>query len=424
MNRVIFFLLSAAAVCGQQPTLQLTLTGAERLAIQNNPQFSSARFSAAAAGQVVAEYRAGLFPTLSGALTAVGADSGSRLAAGALNNPVVFNRVGSGLIVNQLVTDFGRTSNLIASAKLRAQGQDQVTETTRASILLATVRAYFSVLRARSVLTVAQQTVSARQLVSDQVTALANSKLKSLLDVSFANVNLADAQLLLLQAQNEIKAAEADLSAALGLPGQTSFELQDEPFPTAVPPGADRLVAQALQDRPELKTLRLEQNAADRFAKAEHALFYPTLAVSGAAGLVPGADTAVPGRYGAIGLNVNIPVFNGGLFRARQSEAEFRARAANDNVSDLANRVTRDVRVAYLNVQTAHERVGLTDQLLKQAQLALDLARGRYDLGLSSIIELSQAQLNLTSAQIGSASAKYDYQTQLAILAYQTGSLR
>ncbi len=73
---------------------------------------------------------------------------------------------------------------------------------------------------------------------------------------------------------------------------------------------------------------------------------------------------------------------------------------------------------------TAFERVGLTDQLLKQAQLALDLAQSRYDLGLSSIIELSQAQLNLTSAQIASASARYEYESQRTLVQYQIGALR
>jgi outer membrane protein len=346
------------------------------------------------------------------------------LAAGALNNPVIYNRVGTGLIVNQLVTDFGRTKQLVESAKLHAQARDQVTETTRAHILITTARAYFSVLRARAVLTVAEQTVAARQLVSDQVTALANSNLKSQLDVSFANVNLADAQLLLSQAQNGVKAAEADLAEALGLPQQTSFMLQEEAMPQALPQSADPLVAQALQDRPELKDLRLEQSAAEVTAKAEHALFYPTVGVTGTAGFVPAGESAVPGRYGAIGVNLSIPVFNGGLFRARQTEAELKAKAATDNVNDMANQVTRDVKVAYLDAQTAYERIGLTDQLLRQAQLALDLARGRYDLGLSSIVELSQAQLNLTSAQIGSASARYDFQTQRTILDYQIGALR
>jgi outer membrane protein len=373
--------------------MALTLSEAEKLAIQNNPQFAVARLNAQAAYQVPIEVRAGLLPTVSGAVTGVGADSGSRLAAGALNNPVVYNRLGSGLLASQLLTDFGRTGSLISSARLRAQAQDQVTETARADILVATTRAYFAVLRANSVLTVAQQTVSARQLVSDQITALFNSQLKSQLDVSFANVNLADAQLLLSQAQNDLKSAEATLATAIGLPGQTSFSLSEEMMPDALPDQVGPFVQQALQDRPELKDLRLEQSAAERFAKAEHALNYPTVAVAGTAGFVPVGESAVPGRYGAIGLNVNIPVFNGGLFRARQSEAELRAKAATEQVNDLTNRITRDVRVAYLNARTAFERVGLTAQLLQQASLALDLARGRYDLGLSSMIELSQGLL-------------------------------
>jgi outer membrane protein len=406
----------------QQPT-PLTLAGAQRLAIQNNPQFNAARLNASAAYQVPAEYRSNYFPTAFGSITGVGADSGSRIAAGALNNPVVYSRLGAGITVNQLFTDFGRTRNLVEMSKLRAQAQDQVTETTRADILLGTARSYFAVLRAHAVLNVARQTVAARQLVSEQVTALEANRLKSTLDVSFANVNLADARLLLAQAENDLHSAEAELAAAMGLPAQTAFTLSEEAMPASLPDQADGLIQDALQNRPELKDLRLQQIAAERFARAEHALFYPTIGATGTTGVVPAAEQEVPGRYGAIGVNVTIPVFNGGLFKARQTEAELRAQAATQNINDLANRVTRDVRVAFLAAQTAYQRLGLTDQLLKQAQLALDLAQSRYDLGLSSIIELSQAQLNLTSAQIAVASAKYDYQTQWSLVQFQIGAM-
>src|SRR5579872_1594002 len=118
-----------------QQTMQLTLTEAEQMAAQANPQYTAARFAALASHQVPLELRAAAQPTLSGAVTGVGADSGSRLAAGGLNNPVVYNRLASGLSVNQLITDFGRSRSLIASANLRAQALDQVTESTRASIL-------------------------------------------------------------------------------------------------------------------------------------------------------------------------------------------------------------------------------------------------------------------------------------------------
>jgi outer membrane protein len=421
--RSIPIYLAIPIVCFGQPRMQLTLAEAQRLAIQNNPSFTAAKYNAAAAYQVAPQYKAAYEPNLYGSFTTVGADNGSRLAAGALNNPVVYNRVGSGLSIAQMLTDFGRTSNLIAMAKLQASAQDQVTETTRADILLNTSRAYFNVLRSQAVLKVAVQTVAARQTVSDQVTALFESKLKSSLDVSFANVNLADAKLLLVQAQSDEKAAEADLATAMGLPNESGFVLSEEPMPAAMPDRVDDLVREAMQNRPELKNLRLQQSAAQRFTKAEHDLYYPTVGVIGTTGVAPAAVEAVPGRYGAIGMNVTIPIFNGGLFKARQAAAEMKAKAAGENVNDLQNRVTRDVRVAWLNATTAYDRMGLTQQLLQQATLALDLAQTRYDYGLGNIVELSTAQLNLTSAQIAVASAHYDYQTQRILVDYQTGVL-
>ena len=422
-----FLLILTALGClglRAQPATHLTLSEAQRLAIQNNPAFSAAKFTAAAAYQVPNQYRAALQPGMFGSFTGVGADNGSRLAAGGLNNPVVYDRVGSGLSVSQMITDFGRTSNLVGMARLRAEAQDQMTETTRAQILLDTIRAYFAVLRARALLTVADETVKARQLVVDQVSALAESQLKSIVDVSFAKVNLSGAKLLQVQAQNDVKASEANLATAMGLPGETAFDLAEEPLQAPMPDRVASLIRVALQDRPEIKDLRLQQSADQRFAKAEHALYYPSVGVVGTAGFVPAAYAAVPGRYGAIGLNISIPIFNGGLFKARQAEAELQVRAATEGITDLENRVTRDVRVAWMNATTAADRMALTQELLQQASLALDLAQNRYDLQLGSIVELSQAQLNFTSAQIANTSARYDYQEQHIIVDYQIGALR
>ena len=143
----------------------------------------------------------------------------------------------------------------------------------------------------------------------------------------------------------------------------------------------------------------------------------------GTAGFVPTGYDTVPGRYGAIGLNVSIPIFSGGLFKARQTQAELKAKAATENVNDLQNRVIRDVRVAWLSATTAYDRMALTQQLLQQASSALDLAQTRYDYGLGNIVELSTAQLNLTAAQIAVTSAHYDYQAQRILVDYQTGVL-
>jgi outer membrane protein len=403
--------------------MHLSLTEAQRQAVQNNPQLASARLNAAAAYQVPLEYRAAYLPSLTGAVTGVGADGGARIAAGALNTPNVYSRTASGLYASQLVTDFGRTGNLVSMAKLQAQAQDQVTETTRANLLLATSQAYFAILRAQAVVKVADQTVGARQLVVDQVSALAASNLRSTVDVAFAKTNLADAKLMQVQAYADVKSAAAQLATLIGLPNETLFVLDEEPLPAAVLDPVEAVLQQAIQNRPELKNLRLQQSADQRFAKAEHALYYPSLGMVGAAGFAPAGDPQVATRYGAIGLNINIPILNGGLFKARTAAADLKAQAAAQDITNEQNQVIRDVRVAYLNATTAFDKLSLAAQLLESAQLSLDLAKRRYDNGLGNIVELSQAQLNLTSAQLANASARYDYEAQRINLNYQAGVL-
>lgn len=422
MIRRLLLLALPACVMAQQ-TSHLTLPEAEQLALKNNPVVAQSQFEAQAYDEVAREFRAAYFPTLEGDITAVGADSGSRLAAGALNNPVVYNRLGTGLTVSQLVTDFGRTRDLIRSAAINAQAQHEAVNYTRAELLLRTDAAYLGVLRARAVLRVARETVTARQAVVDQVSALFQSKLKSSLDLSFANVNLADAKIMLSTAENDLSAAEAQLARLLVLAVDTRFDLTDPPAVQSPPPDPGGIQALALQRRPDLITRRLELQSTEKSAQAERDLSRPTVSVTGTAGYVPAADAQIPGTYGALGLNVRIPVFNGGLFRARRFEAESRLAAEQKALQDYTLKVERDVQVAALNARNAYEKLGLTQQLLAQAKLALDLAEARYRLGLSSIVELSQSQLQYTSAEIAQAGAEYDYAAQVSILNFQTGNV-
>jgi outer membrane protein len=420
--RLLVFLL-AFPLSAQQVT-KVTLQEAEAIAVKNNPDVSVALLNAAAANQVTIETRSAFFPTANGSLTGAGALSGSRVAAGALNNPVIYDRLAAGVTVSQLITDFGRTSNLTASARLHAEARADSARATRADIVLQADRAYFAALRAASVLTVAQQTVSARQVVADQVTALANANLKSELDVSFANVNLSDAKLLLLNAQNDIKASYADLSNALGYRDRRTFDLADPAMPPAPPEDAEPLIQASLKQRPEILSARADLSGAEKFAVAEKDLRSPTISALATVGGIPAYQAPLDSRYAAAGVNVNVPIFNGHLFSARRSEAELRAQASEQTLLSLENRITRDVEVALLNAGTAYQRLSVTAELLAQATQALALAQARYSLGLSSIVELSQAQLNLTSAQIANAGAKYDYDLQRSVLDYQTGIVK
>jgi outer membrane protein len=251
---------------------------------------------------------------------------------------------------------------------------------------------------------------------------LFNAKLKSQLDISFANVNLSQAKLLLLDAQNNENGSMAALSAVLGFPNLESFQLVEDATQLQ-PPAAniDDLMSQAFAQRPELLALNFEYQSARKFQTAQRDLLLPAIRAAGAIGDTPVRNPILSNWYAAAGVNIDIPIFNGFLYSSKAREAALRSQAANERIRDMRNRIARDVRTTWLNAGTAYSRLAVAQELLAQASLALDLAQTRYKMGLSSIVELSQAQLQQTQAEIGNTQASYDYRLAQAMLRYQTG---
>ena len=401
----------------------LTLAQAEAIALKNNPQITVARLRALVAQQYVRESRAALLPNANLSLTAVDANPGSRLAAGFLNTPILFPRAAEGASVNQLVTDFGRTTNLLSSSEFSANAEDQNAAATRADILLAVDQAFYNSLDTQALVRVAEETVQARQTLVDKVQALTTAKLKSELDLSFAKVELARAKLLLLEARNNLQTALAGLSAVLGYPAEQNFQLVEETTPLT-PPALDLqpLIQQALKQRPEIQALQFEVESAQKFGNAEHDLWRPTVNALGVVGEAPVRDNHIPNWYGAVGVNINIPIFNGFLFNARAKAADLQTEVNRQKLIDLQNSISRDVRISWQDTNRAYERLSVTQQLREQASLALDLAQARYNLGLGSIVEFTQAELQKTEADIADTDATYQYRLAQIALAFAIAS--
>lgn len=411
--------------------MHLTRTQAEQLAIKNNPRISVGHLLALAQHQVYRETRSAELPTFNGAITAVDANEGSRIGAGALNAPRLLEHAGAGVTLSQLLTDFGRTINLVSSSKLLEKAQNANALATEEDIVLATDQAFYNALQAQTLLKVAQQTVATRQNVEHQIDELTKNKLKSTLDLAFAQVNLSQAQLLQLDAQNNVDSTIAALSAVLGFDKEVQYDLSDENAQApAPPPDVNSLVDTALQQRPDLQARTYDQQAAEKFRRAQRDQLFPTISALGIAGASPVRPDCFGGCfpnyfisswYGAIGVNMSIPIFNGFLFTAQSSEANYRAKAAAENTRDLRDQVVRDVRTAWLAANTAFQRVSVAAELAKEADLGLTLAQGRYQLGLASIAELSQAQLQQTDAAIGYVNSQYQYRLALSTLNFEIG---
>ena len=405
------------------PGLRFTLKQAENYALINHPQIASAKLTADAVRQEIRQARSTFFPQVYAESDSVYAPEGTRVAAGnGLNNSSVFSRQSDGVTVSQLITDFGHTYELTESAHFRADAAADRIHVAQAMIILQVDQAYFDLLRARAITQVANETVKERQVAFNQISTLTKNQLRSTLDANFAKVNFSEAKLLLIQAQSGVSNAEAELSTAMGFPDAQHFVLTDEPLVLALPASPEPLIHEAIGRRPELASLHNEQEAAQRFAKAQEAARYPKITALAAAGVNPIADHKdFNDTYYAAGVNVEAPLFTGGNLDAKMREAQLLSSAAIQNLVDAQNTISRDVRVAWENANTAKERLGVTAELIQTAQQEQQLAEARYRLGTSSIVELIQAQLNYTQAQLQDTSARYDFQSGLSLLNFSIG---
>ncbi len=436
-------LWAAVAICcvGQAALAQdpgeptMTLAQARQIALVQRPSLKAKQFSAATAREITHQYEAARYPQLAGNLTAVAAERDTvvqdgkevnldtRIAAGALNNPTVLRRDAAGVVVSQLITDFGRTSNLVESSRFNEVSQMQQVAAIRSQVMLDVDEAYFGVLEAQAVLRVARKTVDARKLLLDRVAVLTRSKLKSELEVKFAEVSLDEARLLLLRAENAVEGAFARLSTSLGYRDARRYRLTDPMVVDAPPAELEAVMGQALARRPELASLRADREAAQKLAAAQDSLRYPSISAFAAAGVVPVGDNRFPSNYGAIGVNLNLTLFDGGKISALRQEAKLKTYAASENLSEAENTVASAVRIAWLNAKAGYENITITRHLQDVSSQALKLAESRYALGITSIVELNQAQLSAIDAEIGYSRAKYRYLLARAVLDYQSGAL-
>ena len=409
--------------------VQLKLSDAEALALKNHPQVLAAQNETFAQNRRIVEARSSYYPSVNGEVTGSAGNLGARIGAGFLSDSRLFDRFGDGVEINQLITDFGRTPSLVSQSRLQANAAQQNYQATRYDVLLRVNQAYFNALRSQALVKVAQKTVDARQLLAEPDHRTRPEQPALPARRQLCGCHRFPGQIAL------DPVAECGSGGVRGIdsrPGRTTsghLSIGGRADPAQSQANAEDLVGQALQNRPELAGLRLTRDAAYRFEDAERDLKRPTASFVGVAGYMPYIDQitlprVIPNEYAGAAVNVQIPVFNGHLFTARREEAHYRAVESDQRVRDLEDSIARDVRTAWADAQTAYQALTVTAEFLREATMALDLAQGRFQLQLSSIVELTQSQLNQTEAEIENLNAKYDYQSAYAALQYAIGALR
>lgn len=405
---------------------KLTLEEASKMALRNHPQLLSAEFGSQAAAENVDDVRSAYLPQITGDAVRTFDDRGTVIAAsGGLTSSSVIERGSVGLGLSQLITDFGRTNNLIASSRLELESQKDRTAFVRQTVLLNVISAYYDVLRSQSLLQVAEDALKTRSTLFKQVSELRKAKMKSDLDVSIGESAVADANLLMLKARSSIDDAQATLSEALGLSEPKIFEPVDHVNIVPLSDSIGPLISTALEQNPEISELKAESNVRLKNEAAARDAKYPTISAVGYAGGSPYRvdNQSIAHHYEAAGILVSIPFFTGGRLTAEEKEAEYKALAAKQDLIAKMNELQRDVRIAFDNVQTAYKNIEVTRQLLKSTHESLQLTQARYQLGRSSIVDLNEAQLADTQAAITEANADYEYLIQRAVLDYRVGNI-
>jgi len=338
------------------------------------------------------------------------------------------NMLSGGFMLNQLISDFGYTAHRILANEANEAASEKEILTNKAFVILNVQKAYLNCLLQKSLITIAAETVKQRQAVRDQVQALYKHQLKSKVDLDLMLVEVSNAELSLIKAQNDLRQSFAALNNAMGIEGPARYELEQIPIQVAPTQAVETLVAAGLNDRPELLGSRDRLNASEELLKAVKALNFGSLSAVGSIGMTKYGDvhdSGIPSDgiapFWGYGATMKLPLFTGFRIQNQIKEASHRKGETEEELQSLANEIVLQIIRAYLTRTTNAEQIALEQERVAFSKEALLLAQERYRLGLSPIVEVVRATAVLFESESRLAEARYIYKTSESVVAYAIG---
>jgi len=329
----------------------------------------------------------------------------------------------AGLLASQRIYDFGFTKNLVESSEYGERAQEQDINARRARVIVEVQRSYLSSLKRQQLVRIAEEAVRERGITAGQIDTLYRQQLKSKLDLNLVRLQLVNAESLLIRSRNDLKSSFSNLNRAMGIAGSTDYTLEDIATDVTTQRALGEWISDSLA-HPELKRAKEQRAAAEAKKRAMKSQYLPTVSAIASGGYYDTFDTSravTTGGWWAAGGLVSVPIFTGGLIENQVKEAAAQEAVALARSADIEQALTEQVTNSYLDTVTFAQQINLSQELVKTAQEALSLAKQRYKLGLASIIEVTQSQVALTTAQTKLAEAQYDYKIAEVTLAYAAG---
>jgi outer membrane protein len=329
----------------------------------------------------------------------------------------------AGVLASQRIYDFGFTKNLVESSQYGERAQEQDVNARRTLVIVSIQRSYLNSLKRQTLVRIAEETVRERGIITGQIETLYRQQLKSKLDLDLVKVELVNAESLLVRSRNDLKSSFADLNRTMGIAGSEDYTLEDITTDVKIPRALGDLIADSLT-HPELKRAKEQTASAEAKKRAMKSQYLPTVSAIASGGYYdtfdPNRNVATGGWWTAGGM-VSMPLFTGGLIENQVKEAAAQQAAAQAQSTNIEQALTQQVTNAYLDTVTFTQQIKLAEELVRTAQEALSLAKQRYKLGLGTIVEVTQSEVGLTTAQTKLAEAQYDYKIAEVTLAYAAG---
>ncbi len=411
------FLIFLCTACAAQDQ-PLSLADCYRLAAQNQPDLATAEDQVRVAEAHLKERRSPYLPHLSfgathnqqtynyaplpgtSVATANAQYNGERWS----NSPYYY----TGLNFSQNIYDFGLTRGSVERGKAELAQAKQNRDRVRQETLLNVRDGYFGVLAAQELVDVRQKTVQDQSKHLEQINAFFQVGRVPKIDVTRQEVQLANAQLDLVQAQSDLKVSQAALATAMGLPVKSTFTLVDVLGTAQALDLVDSYLTEGQTLRPDLQALRQVVVAAQGDIVAARSNFKPRLNFTSFADF---ENLKFPLIWNlGFGESLLQPLLSGGYNRAYLNETEQAKKAAESNLQSARLQVDREVYTDYANTTVAQQQIDLATVADQEARENLAFAEGRYSAGVGNIIELTDAELLAASAGAQVVTARYNYQ--------------
>ncbi len=387
----------------------LTLSQCIEIALKQNPSILAALYGVDVNRSRVGEARSIYYPQVSAQAAYSRIYNPTTVTGGVVAGVPEYDLYTSGVTLNQNIIDFGRTSAQVDISKYNLESSRSDLNTTQDTIILNVKQAYYGVLQAKRNRDVANDVIKQFQLHLDQAKGFYDVGTKAKIDVIKAEVDLSNAQLSLINAENAFKIARVTLNNVMGTSDAPEYEIEDNLSFQRYTTTLEEATSRAFENRPDLKSIVVKREAAERNISLAQTGHYPVLSGNASYNWSARNNTAEIDHGWNAGLVLTVPLFSGFLVSHQVAEAKSNLYILRANEESLRQQILLDVRQAYLNLQAADASISTAELAAKQAKENLDLANGRYAAGVGSPVEVSDAFATYVAAEANYTSALANY---------------